>query len=68
MLNTVYPVFIVMLLWYVYVYEIVACQWKLNVKKDTESVSVILLPLIEWVVYFVCLSVILSIWISSQVS
>ncbi|CAC5420592.1 unnamed protein product [Mytilus coruscus] len=37
-LNTVYPVFIVLLLWYVYIYEIVACQWKLNVKKDTKSI------------------------------
>lgn len=40
LLNTIYPVFIVLLLWYVYIYEIVACQWKLNVKKDTKSVSV----------------------------
>lgn len=34
-LNIIYPLFIVCLLWYVYVYEIVACQWKLNLKKDT---------------------------------
>ncbi|XP_071165662.1 uncharacterized protein [Mytilus edulis] len=38
LLNTIYPVFIVLLLWYVYIYEIVACQWKLNVKKDTKSI------------------------------
>jgi hypothetical protein len=31
----------VCLLWYVYAYEIVACQWKLNLKKDTVQVSII---------------------------
>jgi len=35
-LNTMYPVFIVMLLFYTYGYEIIACQWKLNVEIDTQ--------------------------------
>lgn len=35
-LNIVYPVCIVLLLFYTYIYEIVACQWKLNVLTDIE--------------------------------
>lgn len=35
-LNIVYPVFIVCLLLYTYIYEIVACQWKLDLHKDTQ--------------------------------
>ncbi|XP_052217457.1 uncharacterized protein LOC127835188 isoform X1 [Dreissena polymorpha] len=35
-LNTVYPMFIVVMLFYTYCYEIVACQWKLNIYKDTQ--------------------------------
>ncbi|OWF55327.1 uncharacterized protein LOC110461386 [Mizuhopecten yessoensis] len=37
-LNILYPVFIVILLLYTYVYEVVACQWKLNIHKDTQFV------------------------------
>ncbi|XP_053403563.1 uncharacterized protein LOC123554901 [Mercenaria mercenaria] len=37
-LNTVYPMFIIMMLFYTYTYEIIACQWKLNVEKDTQTV------------------------------
>lgn len=37
-LNTIYPVFVVCLLWYVYIYEIVACQWRLNINKDIELI------------------------------
>lgn len=35
-LNVVYPIFVVCLLLYTYVYEIVACQWKLDLHKDTQ--------------------------------
>ncbi|XP_062566050.1 uncharacterized protein LOC134228416 isoform X1 [Saccostrea cucullata] len=35
-LNVVYPVCVVCLLLYTYVYEIVACQWKLDLHKDTQ--------------------------------
>ncbi|KAJ8313462.1 hypothetical protein KUTeg_008985 [Tegillarca granosa] len=38
-LNFVYPLFVVSLLLYTYVYEIVACQWKLNVQKDTQILT-----------------------------
>ncbi|XP_050413714.2 uncharacterized protein LOC126828156 isoform X1 [Patella vulgata] len=34
-LNLIYPSLIVLLLIYTYIYEMVACQWKLNVQKDT---------------------------------
>ncbi|XP_064615517.1 uncharacterized protein LOC135479555 isoform X2 [Liolophura sinensis] len=37
-LNTVYPVCIVVVLMYTYIYEIVACQWKLDVKRDTQVI------------------------------
>ncbi|XP_033760317.1 uncharacterized protein LOC117342308 isoform X1 [Pecten maximus] len=44
-LNIFYPVFIVILLLYTYVYEVVACQWKLNIHKDTQFVpTTTLLP------------------------
>ncbi|XP_041358803.1 uncharacterized protein LOC121375421 [Gigantopelta aegis] len=33
--NVVYPSVIVLLLIYTYIYEMVACEWKLNLKKDT---------------------------------
>ncbi|XP_071085706.1 uncharacterized protein [Haliotis cracherodii] len=36
-LNMVYPVLIILLLLYTYIYEMVACEWKLDVKKDTQS-------------------------------
>ena len=35
-LNIIYPVLIICLLLYTYVYEIVACQWKLDLHKDTQ--------------------------------
>ncbi|ESO86344.1 hypothetical protein LOTGIDRAFT_235407 [Lottia gigantea] len=35
LLNIVYPSIIVLLLIYTYIYEMVACQWKLNVQVDT---------------------------------
>lgn len=38
-LNIVYPVFIVCLLLYTYIYEIVACQWKLDLHKDTQVIT-----------------------------
>lgn len=41
-LNIVYPVFIVCLLLYTYIYEIVACQWKLDLHKDTQVRELIL--------------------------
>lgn len=41
-LNIVYPVFIVCLLLYTYIYEIVACQWKLDLHKDTQVKELIL--------------------------
>lgn len=37
-LNTVYPIIIILMLFYTYGYEIMACQWKLNVEKDTQKV------------------------------
>lgn len=37
-LNTVYPITIILMLFYTYGYEIMACQWKLNVEKDTQKV------------------------------
>ena len=36
LLNTLYPIFIVLMLFYTYIYEIIACQWKLNIQKDTQ--------------------------------
>ncbi|XP_046577481.1 uncharacterized protein LOC124285315 [Haliotis rubra] len=36
-LNVVYPVLIILLLLYTYIYEMVACEWKLDVKKDTQN-------------------------------
>ena len=36
LLNTIYPIFIVLMLFYTYIYEIIACQWKLNIQKDTQ--------------------------------
>ncbi|KAL4220209.1 hypothetical protein ACF0H5_020617 [Mactra antiquata] len=36
-LNTLYPIFIILMLIYTYGYEIIACQWKLNVTKDTQQ-------------------------------
>lgn len=41
-LNIVYPMFIVCLLLYTYIYEIVACQWKLDLHKDTQVRELIL--------------------------
>ncbi|XP_056005293.1 uncharacterized protein LOC125659305 isoform X2 [Ostrea edulis] len=38
-LNVVYPIFVVCLLLYTYVYEIVACQWKLDLHKDTQVIT-----------------------------
>lgn len=38
-LNTIYPLFIILMLFYTYGYEIIACQWKLNVEKDTRTVA-----------------------------
>ncbi|XP_013381224.1 uncharacterized protein LOC106152253 [Lingula anatina] len=35
LLNFIYPVTVVLLLLYTYVYEVVSCQWKLNVRTDT---------------------------------
>ncbi|XP_076435524.1 uncharacterized protein LOC143275355 isoform X2 [Babylonia areolata] len=35
-LNVVYPVLVVLLLLYTYMYEMIACEWKLNVVKDTK--------------------------------
>ncbi|WAR27892.1 hypothetical protein MAR_013596 [Mya arenaria] len=37
-LNTIYPIFIIIMLFYTYCYEIVACQWKLNVVRDTQII------------------------------
>ncbi|KAK3583643.1 hypothetical protein CHS0354_021379 [Potamilus streckersoni] len=37
--NIIYPMFIMLLLLYTYIYEIVACQWKLDVRKDTQIVT-----------------------------
>ena len=34
-LNIVYPLLIILLLLYTYMYEIFACEWKLNIEKDT---------------------------------
>ncbi|KAK7090265.1 uncharacterized protein [Littorina saxatilis] len=34
LLNFVYPVMIVLLLLYTYMYEMIACEWKLDIKKD----------------------------------
>lgn len=38
-LNIFYPVFIMLMLFYTYGYEIIACQWKLNLQKDTQIVT-----------------------------
>ncbi|XP_022286592.2 uncharacterized protein LOC111099567 isoform X1 [Crassostrea virginica] len=38
-LNIIYPVLIICLLLYTYVYEIVACQWKLDLHKDTQVLT-----------------------------
>ncbi|KAL3847968.1 hypothetical protein ACJMK2_018856 [Sinanodonta woodiana] len=38
-LNLIYPLFITLLLIYTYIYEIVACQWKLDVRKDTQIIT-----------------------------
>lgn len=46
-MNALYILVIFLLLLYTYVYDIMACQWKLNVKEDTLDVSIVLL-------YFVC--------------
>ncbi|KAL8612343.1 hypothetical protein ACOMHN_020162 [Nucella lapillus] len=35
-LNFLYPVLIILLLLYTYTYEMIACEWKLNVVQDTE--------------------------------
>ncbi|CAH1781983.1 unnamed protein product [Owenia fusiformis] len=39
-LNVVYPVFISLLLLYTYIYQILVCQWRLNVSQDTQPVII----------------------------
>ena len=34
-LNLIYPIFIMLLLLYTYMYEMIACEWKLDIIKDT---------------------------------
>lgn len=43
-LNTLYPIFITLMLFYTYIYEIIACQWKLNIQKDTQMITTTTLP------------------------